>query len=177
MMTAINKIIVRTAIDGLIGAVVVFCYGLGIFSMCFPGVMADFYDEVGNTKLSAMYYGRVYERTSTNENLYYALSKNILAHSDSAVIKYGNKWFALDPDIQTKLTSQVDVYLTKDLVDGSAEKTALEIFNTDFVLRRGYVVALINKGEKGKATDFLDNHCPKNQDLLYASLTIELGEV
>ena len=170
-----SKIVLRTAIYSFIGTVAVFCYGLGIFSMCFPRSMADFYDSVGNTRLSAMYYGRIYERNKTNENLYFALSKNILAHSDSATIKYGDKWFALDEIVQKNLTEQVDAYLINDALD-EHEKDILTMYNTDFVLRRGYIVALINKGQTTKAKDFL-NSCPEEvQEKLRDSLTKELGE-
>jgi len=171
-----NKIILRTAIEGLVWTVVAFCYGMGIFSMCFPGTMAQFYDSVGNKDLSALYYGRIYDRTNTNENLYYALSKNILAHNDSSVVKYGDKWFALETDTRDKLASQIDAYLINSAVN-DAEIQALEMYNTDFVLRRGYIVALINKGQKDKALDFLNN-CPnENKFLLSASLANELGDV
>ena len=169
-MTTLNKIILRTAVEGLVWTVIAFCYGLGIFAMCFPGSMAQFYDLAGNTKLSAMYYGRVYDRSSTNQNLFFALSKSIEAHNNNATIKYGNIWFfgSIDDSARNLLTSDVDDYLTEGLSQDSKEYKALTAYNTDFRLRRGYIVALMEKGKDYQM--FLDN-CP-NKDLLSESLNL-----
>ena len=92
-MNQLNKIILKTAIDGLVATIVVFCYGWGIFSAAFPNVMANFYDTVGNQRLSAMYYERSFQRTGDHQTLFLVLFYNIQLNNTDKVIQYGHVFY------------------------------------------------------------------------------------
>lgn len=161
-VTVMNRIILTTAVQGLLWTAVAFCYGMGIFAMAFPGQMAKFYDTVGDRTLSALYYGRVYERNKTPENLYNALEKNILANKTGAIIKYGKIWF--DGTDRDDVINQVDKYLIErtDANYPAGISVALDNMrafvmgracNTDDRLRTGYIRALLSTN---KTADFAE---------------------
>ena len=145
-MNQLNKIILKTAIEGLVWTAIGFSFGLGVFAMSFPGEMAKFYDTVGNRYLSSMYYGRVYDRDQTEGNLYYALSKAILAENDKNTIKYGAEFFKEGVD-RTAFTTAID---NKLFASSSPFKDDFrEIYTTDGWLRDGYIRALTRRGAAG----------------------------
>ena len=150
-MNALNKIIFRTAVEGLVWTVIAFCYGLGIFAMAFPTLMANFYDNVGNKRLSAMYHERAFERNPTNENLYRVLDKVILHQDHTKVIKYSKKMFELedrDLDAFNKIIN--DVNAQKRALAGNNE-LILGFVNEDDRLRSAYIRSLVAKGQTDKA--------------------------
>ena len=149
-MTTLNKIILRTAVEGLVWTIVVFSYGLGIFAMSFPGVMANFYDTVGNRRLSAVYHSRVYQRNPSPENLFFAFSRNMDIRNDGRVIRYGIKFFdELDANERDRIVTDVDAHLvTRAGYNTLAIQTAT---NTEDRLRRGFIRALLNRGYDTRA--------------------------
>lgn len=151
IVNALNKIILQTAVGGLVWTAVVFCYGMGIFAMIFPGTMASFYDTVGNKTLSAMYHGRVYQRDpADNTKLYTALEKAIAAKDDTKIIKYGTKFFALDAAVRNDLLDQVDTHLR--LRAGADQLKLGRGCNEDDRLRCRYIQALLKRNKDGDKT-------------------------
>jgi hypothetical protein len=124
----LNKIILKTAAEGLVWIVVVFCYGMGVFSAIWPGTMAIFYDAVGNTNLSAMYYERSYQRTQSHETLFLVLFYNIQLDNTDKVIIYGDIFYN---------------ELTEEQRKAVLPNPNNEIATTDDYLRHGYIRALI----------------------------------
>ena len=155
-MNALNKIIFKTAAEGLVAVAVVFCYGMGIFAFAFPGAMASFYDIAGNTRLSALYHTRVYNRSSTPQNLFNALHANIIAGNDSRTIELGERFF------DTSFTTQREAILASEdarMVAGAGEG-ALAIglgTNTDNRLRMGVVRAHIAQGNNAQAVQMFED--------------------
>ena len=139
----LNKIIFRTAIEGLVWTIVVFSFGLGVFSMAFPGAKANFYDTVGNHRLSAMYHSRVHARSATPENLFTAFDRNLVAGNSGAIIRYCTAFFVnLEPAERDRIITRVDAHLVQRA--GECEITIAIATNTDDRLRRGFIRALLN---------------------------------
>jgi len=151
-VSALNKIILKTAVAGLVWTAVVFCYGLGIFAMSFPGAMARFYDTVGDKPLGAMYHERVYKRNPTPENLYTTLDKFIQIKNHDKVIKYSEKMFK-HKDYDRTVNN-----INKFVRDHSKDVPfALELAcNADNYLRCSYIEALLAKGRKPEANQVFE---------------------
>jgi uncharacterized protein (UPF0332 family) len=154
-MSTLNKIIMFTAIQGLIWTAAVFSYGLGIFAKAFPEQMASFYDTVGNPQLSAMYYGRIYNENKNPENLFLVLTKNIDAKDTNGIIKYGNLWFSNNANTREAIITQKDEYLIEgvtsrytagQLTENEYRAIIAQACNTDNRLRCSYVRALLESG-------------------------------
>jgi len=144
-VNALNKIILRTAVEGFVWTMVVFCYGLGIFAMAFPSSMAAFYNAVDNRKLGAMYHERVYQRNPTAENLYLVLHSNTIHGNDAKIIKYGKKLFdETEAEEYKKVIDDVNRHL-RARANGNYWELALGC-NEDDRLRRAYIEALVRKG-------------------------------
>ena len=162
-MNTLNKIILTTAIQGLVWTAILFSYGIGIFAMAFPAQMASFYDTAGDSKLGAMYHGRVYDRKPSTQNLYYAFSKNVEAKNTKGIIKYGKIWFEkTDEWVRDDITDEVDEVL---IASAQGNTVALGLVgNTDDYLRRGYIRALLARKQNTKAEklllDVIDTSAP-----------------
>ena len=158
-MTALNKIILKTAVSGLVWTAVLFSYGFGIFAFSFPRVMVDFMDVVGNTRLSAMYMERIYRRNPTPENLYFALDKFIIAQNNSKIIEFGKKLFDLEdenPTIFNSIIDQINEFKKESAADFPL---ILMIINEDNRLRTAYIQARLARGaagDKARATEILE---------------------
>jgi homoserine acetyltransferase len=127
------------------------CYAAGFFAFMFPYKSAELFDAMGNLKLSAMYYGRAYDRDKNAETLYYALAKGLEAGADGYVLKYGDKFFfETDPQTRAEITKKVDDYLISQTNDLQIKAWLTEI-NTEYRLRRGYRDVLIKHGQTEKA--------------------------
>jgi hypothetical protein len=146
-MNTLNKIMLQTAVSGLIWTAVVFCYGVGIFAVVFPGAMADFYDSVGNKNLSAKYYEQVFKNNPSDKNLYNALSKFITSGNDKKIIKYGGKFFAAESGVRTAVLDKVDEYLRS--YAGNDTTALMHGCNEDNRLRCAYIRAILKRGGPG----------------------------
>ena len=159
-MSPLNKIILNTAIHGLVWTAVVFSYGLGLFAVIFPGTMAKFYDTVGDKRLSAMYYERVYDRNPSAKNLFFVLEKYISAGNYKKVIKYSEKLFNVDNAEYSNSEYQNYVALVSAHIK---ERASEEMDDDEFIeiisdidgrLRCAYIEALINRNRESDAKDF-----------------------
>jgi len=161
-MRTLNKIILKTAVEGLVCTIIAFCYGMGVFAMAFPGQMAIFYDRVGDRTLAAMYHSRVYDRHGAPNQLYAALVKNILADNTCQTIKYGNKFFAPEftterEAIITAADAQLIEQATAQFPTAAASRELLiaKSCNMDDFLRSGYIAALLKVGCRDTAAQIL----------------------
>ena len=121
--------------------------------MVFPSVMADLYDNMGNTRLSAIYHTRVYDRNPTNENLFFALSAHTISeHSNKETVRLGRKFF-IDMDWQerTAILDQADAYLVSKA--GGDQITIGFATNNDDRMRRGFIRALLRRGDTQTARE------------------------
>jgi hypothetical protein len=154
-VNTLNKIIITTALNGLLLTVGVFSFGLGIFAQVFPAEMAKFYDKVGDTHLAAMYYGKIYNSHKNPDNLFYAFTKSIDAKETKNIIKYGDLWFADNYYVRDAVVTRKDEYLIEDAAQsyekGKLNQDAYKLViatscNTDDRLRCKYVGALLKCG-------------------------------
>ena len=169
-MTTLNKIILKTAVAGLIWTVVIFSYGLGIFAMCFPHAMAEFYDTVGNASLSAIYRERIYQRDPTDKNLYYALDKFILAENYDKIVEYSEKLFARPK--YNKLIDDINEF--KEKRAGSDQLLLALACNEDNRLRCAYIKALLEKG-KSVNRAFAEAIFYENDSVTYSDINLFLS--
>ncbi|MCL2228678.1 MAG: hypothetical protein FWC00_02485 [Firmicutes bacterium] len=141
----LNRIIIVTAAQGLLWTAVAFSYGLGMFAMMFPRQMANFFDNVGNQNLSAIYHTRIFDRTDSAEDLYLALARNISANRHGEVIRLSGIWFDLDTTVRTGIVVQVDNFLIEranEQYTGELRDMVIGFINTYDTIRRGYIASL-----------------------------------
>ena len=160
-MTTLNKIILKTAVAGLIWTAVVFSYGLGIFAICFPSVMTDFYVATGDKRLSALYSERSYKRNPNINNLYFALDKFILAKNNAKIIEYSEKLFE-NKETYYSIVDQVSEF-KRDRAAGDPI-TLGYLCNEDDRLRSSYIGALI---KRGKVVDII-----RAEEIFYEAITV-----
>ena len=173
-MNALNKIILKTAVTGLVWTAVVFCYGLGIFAMSFPGMMASFYDTVGDKRLSTMYHERVYKRNPTPSNLYTILDKSIILKDHGRVIKYFDKFYDL-PDYEARVVKIREYKEKRALKDGLTETLWELACNEDNRLRFSYIDALIAKKRIPEAIEAYGEHSEFILEIFREQLKTILG--
>lgn len=173
-MSALNKIIFKTAVAGLVWTAAVFCYGLGIFAMCFPGAMASFYDTVGDKRLSAMYHERVYERNPTPDNLYMILNKSISFNDSNRIIKYFDKFYARK-DYATRVAQIREDREKRATADGHTGTMWELASNEDSRLRLAYINAFIELDRLSDALNAYNKHGEFVHEIFHEELKTILG--
>ena len=152
-MNGVNKLIFKTAAVSLVAVAVVTCYAVGIFAFAFPKPMSNFADALGNKSMSAAYHERVYKRDKTNENLYFALDKFIIAEKHGKVITYFEKFY--EKAEYASMVVAVSKYKEERATTITDPDVRALVCDEDNRLRVAYIRALVAKHDYINAKGFL----------------------
>ena len=147
MGKSLTQVVVRTAAWTLLFAFSAFAYGIALFALACPTVMARFCDTLGAYNAAGMHYERVYNASKTSENLYIVVTVYIAAGNDGKVITFAEILFER-PDCAV-------------IIAGANERGKVEaqdnprllvaLANEDNRLKCMYIAALLNTNQKAKA--------------------------
>ena len=153
----LNSIILKTAAYTLLGAFVLFSYGIAIFAQIWPQPMASFADAIGARGMSAMYYERIYKRSDTPQNLYLMLDKYIAAENHAKIIRYAPKLIYMDDQAayQALIDEINDFKFSAARADGFSAEFQAFVANEDNRLVNQYIRALLAKGKLPEAEEAL----------------------
>ena len=164
-----QQLIIRTSAWTLFFAFTIFSYGLAVFGLIFPGVMAGLGDSLGAANMAGMYYERVYNARKTPENAYTVLERYITAQNHKKVVEYGAKF--LEPReyegvYQDNYKDIIETVNKEGYKAAAGDRiNLLKWGNEDNRVKSAYMVALLNAGPMGPARFRLYGWLAESPDL------------
>jgi len=167
MTKSLQQVVIKTGAWTLFFAFTAFGYGLALFGLVFPKVMADFAQSLGSANMAGMYYERIYNANKTSENAYIALEQYIIAENHKKVVQFAGEFLSPDGIHQGDYIRIIKAANKAGYEAAAGNKlNMLKWGNEDSRIKSAYMVALLAGGEFEVAKPRLLDWLKPGPDLL-----------